>query len=209
VNISATQFQVLLNRGWKLLLIGLMQGESFARYEAMVDLGRSFPNMIGTLNDWQTRSEIGHRLMNISVADERRENRIKAIYLLGQYALNLGDAPECFSILYTVKLIIKYRFLSIYQENCWKGNMQPKQYYVTNKQKGVVFDDIRLHLIRAIGKFTSFKFGKKSQVLVIYMLQEELSLIFAKKNNQLVPPNPDVFVLLAIFDLLNYNVNFS
>jgi peptidoglycan hydrolase CwlO-like protein len=68
----------------------------------MVDIGRSFPNMIDTLNDSRTRFDIGKCLVNISVSDERRENRIKAIYMMGQYAFYLGVIPECHSILYTV-----------------------------------------------------------------------------------------------------------
>lgn len=57
---SAVHFQIHMNRGWKLLLIGLTQAEGFARYEAMADLGRSLPNLVDTLHDNKTRHVATH-----------------------------------------------------------------------------------------------------------------------------------------------------
>lgn len=47
--------QVHFNRGWKLLLLGLGQAESFARFMAMVALRRSIPIINDTLLDSTTR----------------------------------------------------------------------------------------------------------------------------------------------------------
>lgn len=47
--------QVHFNRGWKLLLLGLGQQESFARYMAMVALKRAVPMINDTLLDSTTR----------------------------------------------------------------------------------------------------------------------------------------------------------
>ena len=37
---SVVSTQISLNRGWKLLLVGMSQADPFARYDALVDVGR-------------------------------------------------------------------------------------------------------------------------------------------------------------------------
>lgn len=193
-NVSALNFQILLNRGWKLLLIGLTQAEPFSRYEAMVDLGRALPNLIDTLNDTTTRTEIGDVLMDAAVSDERLENRIKSIYLLGQFAYVLGSTRECHPML---NKIYKHLARQILQ----------RQYARKNDKTTIVYQDIRLHLFRSIAKFANFKFENSNYVenLIVYMAYEELTLIF-KKDFKEIPKSNDLFVVLAILDLLNNNV---
>ena len=48
--------QVHLNRGWKLIVTGLTQAESVARYLAMMALRRAIPVIKETLLDVSTRS---------------------------------------------------------------------------------------------------------------------------------------------------------
>ncbi|KAJ3321339.1 hypothetical protein HDV06_004443 [Boothiomyces sp. JEL0866] len=181
--------------GWKLLLIGLTQAEPFSRYEAMVDLGRSLPNLIDTLNDTTTRTEIGDVLMDAAVSDERMENRIKSIYLLGQFAYVLGSTRECHPMLNKI-----YKHLA-------KQILQ-RQYARKNEKGTLVYQDIRLHLFRSIAKFANFKFENSNFVenLLVYMAYEELTLIFKNDFKELQKSN-DLFVVLAILDLLNNNLN--
>ncbi|KAJ3256192.1 hypothetical protein HK103_005651 [Boothiomyces macroporosus] len=180
--------------GWKLLLIGLTQAEPFSRYEAMVDLGRALPNLIDTLNDTTTRAEIGDVLMDAAVSDERLENRIKSIYLLGQFAYVLGSTRECHPML---NKIYKHLARQILQ----------RQYARKNDKTTIVYQDIRLHLFRSIAKFANFKFENSNYVenLIVYMAYEELTLVF-KNDFKEIPRSNDLFVVLAILDLLNNNL---
>jgi hypothetical protein len=191
---TAVQHQISLNRGWKLLVIGMTQGEAFARYEAMVDLARSLPNLMDTLDDPSTRYDIGMVLMNISVSDERAENRLKAIYLLGQFASLIGALEECEGMMDRIfKHLAK---MMIERQHALKESGDGKS----------GFADIRLHLIRSIGKFTAFKKNSRD-CLVMYLVHEELRMIFEKENNHIHSGNPDLYVLLAVLDLLNNNVS--
>ncbi|KAI8899374.1 hypothetical protein BC833DRAFT_375645 [Globomyces pollinis-pini] len=192
--LSAVKFQILQNRGWKILLIGLTQAEPFARYEAMVDLGRSLPNIVDTLNDQHTRNEIGDVLINCTVSDERAENRIKALYLLGQFSLVLGHLSECHPML---SKIFKHLARLLLNIQAMKTELSPKA-------------DTRLHLIRAIAKFANFKISNNNQVehLVVLMAYKELMKITEEKR-ELNSLNPNLFVLLSILDLLNSNVEIT
>ncbi len=82
------------NRGWKLLLLGLMQAEPFARYSAMNAMLRGVPLINQTLLDSGTREKLLSVLLNITVSDERKENRQKAIYLLGELASYFSSIRE-------------------------------------------------------------------------------------------------------------------
>jgi hypothetical protein len=110
-----------------------------------------------------------------------------------------------FHLIYGIYFLIK-DFHTFNERNISKAIRCEKCILVLIQKSLLQLDDIRLHLIRALGRFTGSKFVKKSEVLVIYMIQEEFSIIFAKKGSELAPPNPDVFVILAILDLLNNNV---
>lgn len=91
----SVQDQIIYNRGWKLLVVGLTQADAFSRYEAMTDLGRALGTIMDTLNDNHARLELVDCLLQISSSDERLENRVKAIYLLGQFAIAVANAEEC------------------------------------------------------------------------------------------------------------------
>jgi hypothetical protein len=91
----SAQDQIIYNRGWKLLVVGLTQADAFSRYEAMTDLGRALGTIMDTLNDNHARLELVDCLLQISSSDERLENRVKAIYLLGQFAIAVANAEEC------------------------------------------------------------------------------------------------------------------
>jgi hypothetical protein len=57
--LDATDFysnQIILNRAWKLLVIGIAQAESVARYLAMIALRRAVPLVKETLMDDETRT---------------------------------------------------------------------------------------------------------------------------------------------------------
>lgn len=104
----SVQDQIIYNRGWKLLVVGLTQADAFSRYEAMTDLGRALGTIMDTLNDNHVRVELVDCLLQISSSDERLENRVKAIYLLGQFAIAVANTEECHQSLKKVyeKLII-------------------------------------------------------------------------------------------------------
>lgn len=174
-------------------MIGLTQGEAFARYEALTDISRAIPNLNETLNDLTTLTQLADTLMYVSVGDERRENRIKAFYLLGQVAAVLGNESRYSDL---TMGIFKHLAKMIVERQC-----------AAKVAGGTGFEDIRMHLIRAIGKVKMKKVdGIDQECLILYMIHEELKTIFENDKRAIEDGAPDLFVLLAIMDLLNSNV---
>ncbi|RKO93893.1 hypothetical protein BDK51DRAFT_20030, partial [Blyttiomyces helicus] len=161
--------QVHFNRGWKLLLLGLGQAESFARYMAMVALRRAIPTINDTLMDNQTRENLIRMLINLMISDERSENRLKAVYLLGQLAFYLGTVREHDDLLFIAYNELSKKLLEIQSEE--KRNQDnPRRFTQANRS-------LKIYLFHAIGKFTSHA-HKQSRViedLVLYMIHEELA----------------------------------
>lgn len=102
-----------LNRGWKLILLGLVQAEPMARYLAMLAIQKAIATLKKTLFEMETLSvitiiliikEIIHALNDIVDSDERRDNREKAVYILGQIGLVVGDVSEYADVLFLVNL---------------------------------------------------------------------------------------------------------
>ena len=96
---ASVQTRILQNRAWKLLLVGLCQADAYGRYETMNDIARAIPSMLDNLHDSVARDEILEMLVTLSLSDERFENRVKAVYLLGQVAAFLGVAEDCHELL--------------------------------------------------------------------------------------------------------------
>jgi hypothetical protein len=65
----------------------------------MNDIARAIPSMLDNLHDSVARDEILEMLVTLSLSDERFENRVKAVYLLGQVAAFLGVAEDCHELL--------------------------------------------------------------------------------------------------------------
>ena len=61
----------------------------------MNDIARALPCLLDNLHDAVARDEILDILVTLSLADERFENRVKAVYLLGRVAVALGSSEEC------------------------------------------------------------------------------------------------------------------
>jgi hypothetical protein len=77
---------------WQLLELGLHQGDSLSRYLAMKAFAKAVPSITETLFAPIIKETIYKTLTDIMVADERKENRIKAIWLMGQLGFQLGKA---------------------------------------------------------------------------------------------------------------------
>ncbi|KAL6604089.1 hypothetical protein U3516DRAFT_668530 [Neocallimastix sp. 'constans'] len=78
--------QIAFNRSWKLFLIGLFQNESINRFFSMKAINYSVKHVNDTLLDIETLKGLIFTLNNISVSDESKVNRTRAIYLLGEFA---------------------------------------------------------------------------------------------------------------------------
>ncbi|KAJ3371494.1 hypothetical protein HDU91_005136 [Kappamyces sp. JEL0680] len=199
-DVSAVSNQISLNRGWKLLVVGLTQADTFARYDALVDVGRALPTLVDTLNDTVTRTDLGELLLNLCFSDERLENRIKSIYLLGQYATVLGATLECHSLL--SKIFKQLAKMLLEQQLARKQS----------PNGDAIYGDFRLHLIRAIGKVAAIRMpgAEENESLAVYLVFQELDAIFKREEYSKPHPVPsnenDLFVMLAALDLLNSNI---
>ncbi|KAI9362448.1 hypothetical protein DFJ73DRAFT_756739 [Zopfochytrium polystomum] len=162
--------QVHFNRAWKLLLLGLIQAESFARYRAMCHLKIALPTINDTLLDFTTRENIFNVLINLTISDERKENRLKAVYLLGQLALQLGAIREHDDLLLRAFNALAKKWLQLQFEE--KQNPDNAQQLREENRA------LKIHLIHAIGKFTRYLHQYNTdfiQNLAVYMIHEEFS----------------------------------
>ncbi|KAG5458200.1 MAG: hypothetical protein BJ554DRAFT_1623, partial [Olpidium bornovanus] len=109
--------QIQYQRAWKLMLLGLAQAECLARYLTMMNIVRVMKSLNETLLDQLTRDVRARKprlvptlrllaihgdqtLLNIMISDERRENRLKAVYVLGELGFFLGAVREHDNLLY-------------------------------------------------------------------------------------------------------------
>ncbi|KAJ3148956.1 hypothetical protein HDU86_007314 [Geranomyces michiganensis] len=202
--------QVHFNRGWKLLLLGLTQHESVARYMAMCALRRAIPVINDTLLDSTVREGLIRVLVNLMLSDERTENRLKAVYLLGQMGFYLGSVREHdHLLLMAVKELVK-RLLQIQYEEKRKPKTDSKRFTARARE-------LKIYLLHAIGKFTrsAQKQARFVEDLVVYIMHEEFdrgdTSIPLKDPNY--PPkdkkgkssktNPAIHVVGALLGVLN------
>ncbi|KAL2918327.1 hypothetical protein HK105_202254 [Polyrhizophydium stewartii] len=192
--------QVHLNRAWKLLLLGLTQAESFSRHVAMIALCRALPVIKETLVDNQTRFNIVSVLVNLVVSDERQENRIKAVYLLGQLGATLASVREYHQLMLTVFKELARKLLEIQYSERLASATNPN------------LTEIKVHLFHAIGKFTRVSQKKSHFIedLVMYMIYHELSLtermMVMREKTSLESSDPELFVVMATLSVLNNEV---
>ncbi|KND03878.1 uncharacterized protein SPPG_08927 [Spizellomyces punctatus DAOM BR117] len=197
--------QVHFNRGWKLLLLGLNQAESFARYMAMVALRRAIPMINDTLLDSTTRESLIRVLVNLMVSDERTENRLKAVYLLGQLGFYLGAVREHDHLLMLAFKELVRRLLEIQYKEKRKPANDPDRF--SNADRA-----LKIYLLHAIGKFTRFvhKQSRFAEDVVMYILHEE----FDKGDSKVKQPvqktgikemdqDPSLHVVRALLGVLN------
>ncbi|KAJ3300317.1 hypothetical protein HDU76_006123, partial [Blyttiomyces sp. JEL0837] len=162
--------QVHFNRAWKLLLLGLTQAESFARYMAMCSLKTALPMINDTLLDSATRENLFTVLINLMISDERNENRLKAVYLLGQLGSQLGSVREHDHLLLKAFKELAKKLLELqYMEKLDQNNQQ--RHREENRA-------LKIYLFHAIGKFARYVNRGSSFIedLLIYMLYEEFSV---------------------------------
>ncbi|ORY39899.1 hypothetical protein BCR33DRAFT_853036 [Rhizoclosmatium globosum] len=160
--------QVNFNRGWKLLLIGLTQAECIGRYMAMCALKIAVPVINDTLLDSSTRQNILNSLVNLMISDCRLENRLKAVYLLGILAHQLGFIREHDNMLLRVfKELIKKLIDIQFKERKLSGDALLK-YQADNRS-------MKIYLIYALGKFTTnlSQHSRYMEDLTIYALSNE------------------------------------
>ncbi|KAJ3408961.1 hypothetical protein HDV05_004665, partial [Chytridiales sp. JEL 0842] len=206
--------QVHFNRAWKLLLLGLMQAEPFARYMAMCALKRAIPVINDTLLDYTTRENLVRVLINLMHSDERKENRLKAVYLIGQLAFHLGNVREHDLLLLNAFKALAKRFLEIQYREKIKDPSAPDRFTSDNRS-------MKIHLVQSIGKFTkhSLKAARYIEDLVVYMLHEEFASGDSKVSKNLfgdlkvvlesqTGPGNDgsVFVLKSLLGVLDYEM---
>ncbi|KAJ3397657.1 hypothetical protein HDU92_005399 [Lobulomyces angularis] len=190
--------QVYFNRGWKLLLLGLRQAESFGRYMSMYALSLAIPVINDTLLDSTTRNNLIIVLVNLMVSDERAENRLRAVYLLGQLGSYLGSVREHDALLKMAFTKLTKKLLEL-------------QYDEKNKAvKPEVNRDLKIYLYHAIGKYTrtSNKHSRQMDDLVLYIINEE----FTKGDTHISNANgkassSSIYVIQAILGILNNEMN--
>ncbi|ORX54200.1 hypothetical protein BCR36DRAFT_15708 [Piromyces finnis] len=144
--------QIAYNRSWKLFLIGLFQYESINRFFSMVAIKSSVKYVNNTLLDIETLKGLIFTLNNISVSDESRVNRMKAIYLLGEFSKYFGQTRTNDDlILFAFKKIIEQLLDIQYKE---------KTLYIEDREKYLKFrkdnNEKKNYLLNALGKFTKY-----------------------------------------------------
>eukprot|EP00842_Homolaphlyctis_polyrhiza_P001846 jgi/Hompol1/2662/HPOL_006126-RA len=191
--------QVHLNRGWKLILLGLMQAESFSRHVAMIALNRSLPVIKETLVDSITRFNLISILVNLVVSDERHENRLKAVYLIGQMGAVLAPVREYHQLMLTAFKELSRKLLEIQYADAQDVNVP--------EHDGIL--DMKVHLFQAIGKFTHVTQKKSNYIedLVLYMIYRELKTLDEKlkyKESAVIDDrDKGLYVVFAILGILN------
>lgn len=112
-----------MSHGWTLILLGLVQAEPIARYLAMLAIQKALFTLKKTLFQMETLAvrflsiilkEIIHTLNDIADSDERRENKEKAVYILGQIGLAVGNVSEYADLLFLVNFGIKIRHSKLF-----------------------------------------------------------------------------------------------
>ncbi|KAJ3127873.1 hypothetical protein HK098_005649 [Nowakowskiella sp. JEL0407] len=157
--------QVHFNRGWKILLLALTQSEPFARYIAMVALNKTIPVINSTLLDSTTHENVIQVLVNLMISDERSENRLKAVFLLGQLGFYLGTVREHAHLVKKSFYFLARKYLDIqYQER--KLNSTALETFSSENRP------LKIYLIHALGKFMCMN-DKMMENLLIYMIYDE------------------------------------
>ncbi|KAH9270240.1 hypothetical protein BASA83_007577 [Batrachochytrium salamandrivorans] len=121
----------------------------------------------------------------LAVSDERKENQLRAIYLLGKIGSELQKVQEYHTLLQMT------------------GTMD----------KSVM--DKKVYLFHAIGKYTRIfqKHSNSTEDLVLYMIYQELSLvtrILASRNKSVLDQtDPEVHIVLSVLGILNNDMEIT
>ena len=86
----------------------------------MLALNLALPRIMETLVDDSTRAKMIRVLIDIMAGDERLENRVKAIYLLGQIGFYLGATQEHEDLMKCVIHFNSPTVISIFDKNAFK-----------------------------------------------------------------------------------------
>ncbi|KAJ3002411.1 UNVERIFIED_CONTAM: hypothetical protein HDU68_006253, partial [Siphonaria sp. JEL0065] len=199
--------QVNFNRGWKLLLLGLTQAESLGRYMAMCALKIAIPVINDTLLDSSTRQNLLLVLVNLMVSDERKENRLKAIYLIGVIAQQLGIVREHDTMLLKVFKELVKKLLEIQFKE--RNLVDPQRLAYQNESRA-----LKIYLIYSLGKFTSnlSQNSRYMEDLTVYALANEFeygdSKLQIKSDGTLKKkaPTGPLFVVKSILGVLVHDL---
>ncbi|KAI8804387.1 hypothetical protein BJ742DRAFT_713319, partial [Cladochytrium replicatum] len=183
--------QLHFNRAWKLLLLGLLQAESFSRYMAMVSLKRAIPVINETLLDSTTCENLLRILSNLIVSDEKTENRLKAVYLIGHIGFYLGTVREHDHLIVIAFQELATRLLEIQHFEHTQGtkDFDPQR------------RSLKIYLFHALGKFIRYthRSYRAMEDMMLYIVYEEFlsgeakmketTLLAQKLLKQQVPMN--------------------
>ncbi|KAI9336135.1 hypothetical protein BDR26DRAFT_920198 [Obelidium mucronatum] len=213
--------QVNFNRGWKLLLLGLTQAESLGRYMAMCALKIAIPVINDTLLDSSTRQNLMLTLVNLMVSDCRKENRLKAIYLIGIIAQQLGIVREHDVMLLKVLIRSKQLKTNYIKTKVFK-ELVKKLLEIQFKERTLVDGErmkfqtenrsLKIYLIYALGKFTSnlSQNSRYMEDLTVYSLANEFEYGDTKlqiKSDGTLKKNSPTGPLFVVKALLGVLVN--
>ncbi|KAJ3137190.1 hypothetical protein HK100_000909 [Physocladia obscura] len=208
--------QVNFNRGWKLMLLGLTQAESFSRYMAMCALKVAIPVINDTLLDYSTVQVClinwyeGIKKISTELAIstyERKENRLKAIYLLGIIAYQLGFVREHDSMLLKVFRELVKKLMDIQFKERKLSTDEKLKFQMENRA-------LKVYLIHAIGKFTCnpSQNSRYMEDLTVFALHHEFengdTKVSLKSDGDLKKDSPTapLFVIKSILNVLVHDV---
>jgi hypothetical protein len=199
--ISTTK-QINLNRGWKILLIGLCQAEAFARYETLAYLQQSLPSINKTLQDSKTRSEIGKRILEIVKGDERKENRTRGLFVLGEWISQMGNSIDMHPLLKEIVLVLVRDLADLILHDKLSVSTKPPQ-----------DETAKVHLLKTIQNAMQFTIqGCEIDSVMMYLIHLEMGSIIQTfpdgVGEEVKSPRVSLFVLLGILDLL-VSLNFD
>ncbi|KAJ1546382.1 hypothetical protein HK096_005153, partial [Nowakowskiella sp. JEL0078] len=157
--------QVHFNRGWKILLLALTQAEPFARYMAMAALQKTIPVINETLLDSTIHKSLFHVLVNLMVSDERTENRLKAVYLIGKLGLYLGSVREHANLIEWAFRELARKLLEIKNEERQSLITAPEPFTPQNRS-------LKIYLFHSLGKFVKIN-NKMFENLLLYLIYDE------------------------------------
>lgn len=229
--LTAQQRQKLIIRGWKLMAVSLEHPESFVRYQSLEILNNTLIHL-NDLSNAYLRKELSLLLMDMSVSDERVENRTRAIFMLGRYVESLG-----IDILDGDREVLDAVFKHL-AKLILKGQKSLKDEPTDNLDITDASNNLKPNLIKSMAKFTNcMTLTKEQENLVLYLINGEFLQIFSTSSTAtssdsnapvesntpletmipsqndpagtmptIKPSNPDMFILLALLDLLNGNV---
>ncbi|TPX30512.1 hypothetical protein SmJEL517_g05942 [Synchytrium microbalum] len=194
--------QIRFGRAWNLFSMGLQQSDALYRYMAMAALGRVLPTMQETLPDSSMREMLSSLLIRTMASDCRPENRLKAICLLGQLGVYLGEAADDLLVLPFKELALSLLSIQI-REKAVKND--PNRFRAESRT-------FKIYLIQALGKYARYphKHSRDVEDLLLYMLRDEMdngdSAVIAKNDKKARVNEGAACVVLAILNVFNIDM---